>query len=370
MMQMCFVGLAAAIADISAFFPSYSVQVIQTGVNSINLMGIFGALLAGWLSYGHSKKKLALLGLSLVFIGGAGGYLFHDTLLLFYIWSLVIGAGMGIFTPPVTSLMVDYFEGVERNRLSGLQTSFINAGGVLLTFAGGLLAAIAWHVSYLAFLVAIPVFVVCAVNMPAKNKFVAEKAAKQKMPHCVFFYMATVFVLLLVYNVFPSNIALFLSENNLGNASLAGGANAVFMVGGVAFGILFSKLSLRIGEFLFALSHLMIAICFFLLYSNQSIIITFVAAFVGGTSISMTLPQSLFSVSSKIPPTIVAGVFSLVASVSPSIASFVSPTVISFLSKFVSDGQDSISRFLTAGLISLCCGIVLFAITAKTKKST
>jgi MFS family permease len=369
MMQMCFVGLAAAIADIAKAFPGQSIQLIQTSVTSINLMSILSALLSGWLASSHSKKGLTLAGLSLVATGGAGGFLYHSSLPLVYLWSVVVGFGMGFFTPPVSSLIVDYFDGDERSRLSGLQTSFVNAGGVILTFGGGLLAAAAWYYSYLAFLVAIPVLLVCLANMPPKNKFTAQTAGKQKMPSPVYYYMVVTFALLLVYNVFGSNVSLFISENKLGGASLAGSVNAVFMIGGVVCGFAFDKLSRRFGEYLFGLSHLLLCGCFLLMCLNASIPVLAAAALIGGSSISLTLPQCIFSVSAKIPPVLSAGVLSLVTIVSPSVATFVSPTVFAYLGRLMSGAGDSRSRYAAAAAVCLVFACALF-VSAVIRKRT
>jgi len=365
MIQMCFVGLTGAIADIAAYFPSYSVQVVQTGVNATNFMAIFGALFAGWLSYSRSKKALTILGLALVAAGGLGGFCFHDTIVLLYAWSLVIGAGLGLFTPPATSLMMDYFEGPELNRLAGWQTSFINGGGVILTFAGGALATIAWHFSYLSFLAALVILAVCALTIPMKNRFPAQKAEKQKIPRSVWYYCFTVFIFTLVYNAFMANIALFLSEKGLGNSSMAGAANAVFMIGGVCLGLVFNKFSKRFGEFLFGGAHIFMAVCFFMLCSSQSLIVIFIASFIGGSGISFTMPQSMYSVSGKIPPQTSAAVFSLIGSVAPSVGVFVSPTLIAFLSRLFSDTGDSVSRFMAAGMLAVVFAALQIVIVAR-----
>ena len=367
LISMCSAGISASIAEISAFFPEYSVQVIQTGVNTISFVGIFTALISGWLSYRHPKKVLILTGLALVALSGIGGFFFHETLFLFYLWSMVIGAGLGFFGPPVMSLMVDYFEGGERNHLAGLQTSFINGGGVLLTFAGGLLATIAWNFSYLVFLGAIPIIVICALYLPRKNKISVGKKEKLKIPGSVNYFLMTTFLQALIYNVFPLNTALFLSEKGLGDASMAGSVNAIFMVGGVVMGLVFSKISLRIGDHLFGLSHLVLAIPFFIICNTESLILVFIAAFVSGTSISMTMPQCIYSVSTKMPPAIAPAIFSLALSVSPSIAYFVSPTVMAFLSGLISDAGDSVSRFFIAGILSLIFAILQFVIVSRSR---
>ena len=367
--QMCYIALMAAISDIAAFFPDYSATVIQTGVTAINLMAIGGALVSGLLSFRFPKKLLTILGFALVIIGGICGFFLHSTLGLFYTWSLVIGFGLGMFSPAVMSLLVDYFEGEERAEISGMQTSFINSGGVILTFVGGLLAAIAWHFSYLAFLAVVPVLIICMKNMPAKNRFPAERGTKQKIPPEIWYYFLTVFLIFLVYNTFPTNIALFLHETGLGDAAMAGGVNAVFMVGGVVMGLIFSRMTGRFAEYFFAFAHLMLIISFSLICVTESIAVVFIAAFIGGISISMTMPQAMYSVAGKIPPATGVAVFSLVSSVAPSLGSFASPAVMGFFSRFVTDEGDSISRFMAAVMLALVFAIVQFAAVARSRKN-
>jgi len=368
---MCYMSMIGAIADIAAYFPSYSVQVIQTGVTAINLAIIGGALTAGFLSLKFSKKTIMITGLSFVILGGVCGFLFHDSIQLFYLWSLVIGAGFGMFTPTMTSLLVDYFDGAERNKIAGMQTSFVNGGGVLLTFAGGLLATIAWNYSYLVFLVAVPILIIFARNLPSKGHASAEKSFWHKIPINVVYYAVSIIVFMLLYNVFPSNIALFLRENDLGNASMAGGVNAVFMCGGVFFGFVFTKLSLKIGNYLFVVAHMMLLLCYFTLCHTNSLAVVFVVSFVGGMSISMTMPQALYAVSTKIPPEASVATFAMIASISPNIASFISPVAIGSFSKLLSDAGDSVSRYTAAAILALVFAIAQFIfITLRQRRST
>jgi len=366
---MCYTAMVGAIAEIHKFFPQYDVVVIQTGVTAINLMIILGAVSAGWLSLMASKKRLILTGLLLISVGGAGGFFFHDTIQLFYFWSLVIGAGFGHFTPTVSSLLVDYFEGVERNRVAGMQTSFVNGGGMALTFFGGLLAAIAWNYSYLIFLIAVPLFIVFLVNFPRKNEYDGKRSDWRKIPKSVAYYCVSVVGFMLVYNAFHSNIAFFISEKHFADPSMAGGVSAVFMSGGVFFGFLFSKVSLKIGDYLFGLAHTMLVICYFSLCFTHTLAIVFPVAFIGGMSISMTMSQALYSVSTRIPPQTSVAVFSLVASVSPNIATFISPTVIGLLSRLVSDAGDSISRLTAAGCLALTFALIQYiVVTVRRRK--
>jgi len=365
---MAYMGLAGAIAKIAVFFPGFSIEVIQTGITVINFMIIFGALSAGWLFLRASKKTLILAGLTFITAGGFGGYFFSDNIVLFYLWSIVIGTGFGYFMPTVSSLLVDYFEGGERNRMAGLQTSFINGGGMLLTFIGGLLATIAWNASYLVFLVAIPLFLIFAVNLPDRNEYDGKRPDFRKIPRSVAYYGVTIVCFMLVYNAFPSNIALFLSEKNIGQSSLAGGVNAVFMIGGVFFGFVFTKFSLCIGNYLFATGHAMLFICFFALRSTESLAVVFVVAFLGGMSISMTMPQAMFSVSKKIPPETSIAVFSLIASISPNVATFASPAIVGFLSRLVLDASDSVARFTVAGTMALIFAVAQFVFVTVRKR--
>jgi MFS family permease len=359
MMQMCFVGLVAAISDISRAFPDTGIQVIQTCVNTINLTGIGGALLAGWLSGRQTKKQLILIGLGLIVIGGVGGFFCYHSLRWIFVWSFIIGGGIGLFTPLVTSLIIDCFDGDERNRLAGLQTTFINTGGVIVTFFGGVLAAVSWHCSYLIFLAAIPVFFICIVGLPARDKVKTQGKTQKKLSPRIMFYMVVVLLFMLSYSVFASNISLYFSENQLGAAPVAGAANAVFMLSGAVCGVAFNRLSRQFGDYLFGIAHLLLCCCYLILFLCNSSTATFAAAAIGGCAISLTLPQCIRSVSSFVDPELSTKAMSLVISVSSSVGVFFSPVFIAFLGATISSGNDSKHRFLTACAVGLSFAVGL-----------
>jgi hypothetical protein len=53
---------------------------------------------------------------------------------------------------------------------------------------------------------------------------------------------------MMIYNVCNSNLSTHLADNRLGDAATSGLASAVLMAGGVASGLVFSKLSSKFGD--------------------------------------------------------------------------------------------------------------------------
>ncbi len=158
------------------------------------------------------------------------------------LFSVLIGLGLGFFIPTSQSIMMDSFDEKERQVISGLQFSFINFGGILMSVAGGLLATLLWYGGYITLLVMLPVAVLALFALPQDKKQkriigdVKNKAKRTKLPAEVFYYSVTLFLFTLMFNVTMSNMSTHLDANHLGDAGTAGTVIATTMAGGVFSG--------------------------------------------------------------------------------------------------------------------------------------
>jgi len=97
--------------------------------------------------------------------------------------------------------------------------------------------------------------------------------------------------------------------------------------------------------------------------------VVFIVSFVGGMSISLTMPQALYSVSLVIPPQLSVPVFLFIASISLIIDDIISPSVIALLSRFVSDAGDSVSRYTTAAVMAAIFAVIQFFFVRHRRKT-
>ena len=241
--QMGMVGLAPVVSAVVDAFPGTSALAAQMATTFLNLVLVGVALLSGTISRHFGRRKMCAGGMLLFALAGICGAFFTVGLWAVFVWSAFLGAGTGLFVPAVSSMMIDYLDDGERSAVAGLQTAFVNLGGMALSFLAGLLAGTVWSNAYLVFLAAVPVFFLCLCGLP-REKAAPGKADRGwrsgKLPRAVWLAALQTFLFAVLYFAFSTNISLLLVERGVTDTAMSGIATAIFMLGGCLFGFCFA----------------------------------------------------------------------------------------------------------------------------------
>ncbi|MFV0505008.1 MAG: MFS transporter, partial [Lachnospirales bacterium] len=111
-------------------------------------------------------KKLVILGLMLVAVGGSLPVLFSSSYLLILLSRLILGAGLGCYNSSSVNYINELFNGKKRMTLLGMRNSMESIGQMLLTFLSGFLLTFGWYYSYLVYLFALPIALLFYVFVP------------------------------------------------------------------------------------------------------------------------------------------------------------------------------------------------------------
>ena len=372
LLQMTFFAMTPGIAKIqSEVFPEISLSTIQTIMMLPSLLSMGFSLLSafiihkGWIS----KKASVVSGITLICATGLTSIFLHTQIWHLVLYSVMIGSGMGLFVSTSASLLFDNFNEQERHFSMGIQTSFINFGGILISLAGGYLATLVWYGAYIQLLVAAPVVVVCMLFIPndKKNRQKASvevnKQTKMKLPLDIFYYGIITFVFLLVYSVNSNNISNHIIAAGLGNTATAGIAASVQMAGGVAAGLIFSKLSAKFKNYMIPLAFLVVFAGYMIISVGfESLVLNFIGVFIAGTGISIIIPQILFSTSNQVDASNSATSTAIVNCIFPGLGGFFSPVVFTNLT-FAFGGDSTVYRYKFVAIVSLVCGFILILTT-------
>ena len=373
MVQMPNLALSPSINVIydTVFGRKWELGTIQTVMQLPNLISPFVTIATayligkGWLS----KKGIIVAGLFLVAATGVLSLFCNTQFWHLVLLSVCLGLGLSGYLSTATSLIVDHFNEEERQAISGYQTSFINGGGVIMSLCGGLLSTvIVGFGGYLMLLCALPVGLLALKAIPSGKKAAEEKQEKEKVKihGDVFLYGALIFVFMLVYNVLGSNLSVHIKD--MGGADIAGVLTAVQMLGGALVGIVFGKLSKKLGDFTTCLSFIAIFIGMLILsLFPNSLPMTFVAVIISGTAMSLMLPQCLFSVSRVVNSSSSALATSITSCIAPSGGGFFSAMVFTNLTQALY-GDSTIMRYRFVSFVALGCAVILFVIFSYRKK--
>ena len=152
------------------FFPDASDSAIQIVLTLINLTTLPMMLIEPAFESKITKRDIALIGTVLMLIGGLMPQVLNSQLWMLYAASIVIGAGLSLVVVVSSSLISDYFTGIEKSRVMGFQSIFVSIGGTIIAKGSGMFTAMAgWKRGYLVFMICVPIILNCCFNSTERN---------------------------------------------------------------------------------------------------------------------------------------------------------------------------------------------------------
>ena len=293
-LEMGGMGLQPALADIAKAFPNVPTVWMQEMSNWPGFAMLLGCAISTLLATKISKKVLCQFGVALVVAYAVCGYLFHNSFLELMLWQTLLGLGFGFLMPTSNGIIAENYDEESRSKIRGIQDLFTNGGGMYLTLVGGLLAARAWHNTYLAFLYALIPLVLGCIYFPADKPAKANgEKSHLKIAPITWLIGVIIFVFINSYGVMGANISFIITERGLGSAALTGTAMAIFLVGGMFGGLIFNAFERKLHEYVLCCGFLALVLGFLIIYFAKSLPVIFIGAFVVGTSIGFEMPGTL-----------------------------------------------------------------------------
>lgn len=370
--QMATNAVSSILANIATEFPDASVTTIQYLMTFPNLMIVAVSVIAAGLAERISKRTLAATGLLLAAVSGILSFAVHGSILILYVWAGMLGIGVGLVVPMANSLISDYFQENERDTMLGYQTGAANAGSMIMTYVGGVLATIAWQFDYLVYLLAIPGLILTLMFVPkqnvvAKDTVTTEKKKLKISAYEVLFCIVAAVYMLMFY-LGPTNIALYFSEKQIGNTMTAGMASSLLLLGGVLMGFFFGKLAEKIGKHTITLGFMALFIGYTLIYIKGQLIPTYIGCILVGMSNPLVLPQCMGSVVSedKQRTTVMMSVVFAIAN----LGTFLAPAITT-ISRIVMHAETAASRFAFAGMVTgilMCVSFIWIQVSRKRRE--
>ena len=235
-------AIAPALGIIKQHFASAPDLLVQLIVSMPALLIIITSLFFRTISNVLRTRSIAIIGLVLYVLAGAGCYFVHDIHVLLVMRAL-LGVSVGLIMPLSTGLLAYYFPPEELARLMGLSAAMNQMGGVVATLLAGLLATIEWNDAFLVYILGLIALVMVLVWLPDEQLSSHDKQGNAFEPrHLLKFHPSVIgmFMLMLIFFIFPTNFAIIAGQQT----SLPPQAITIIMVGldlvaffvGLAFG--------------------------------------------------------------------------------------------------------------------------------------
>lgn len=360
--------LSPILADIARAFPNASDAQVQL-VYSLPYLGQLPTLLlCGKINKLVSKKLICIVSTVILLIGGMIPLFFYDSLGVLYAASFIIGLGIGGVNVTGADICFDYFSGPTRTMVIGWLACTFCAGAAGLSFISGLLAKIHWHLSYLTFLMNIPILIVFTILLPERKPEAEEKKQKQRLNGRLIYYTAiTCLLFSLLHNAFGANQAMFLAERGLGGSDVSGMITGINFGIGLITGLFLSKITGILGRMALATSVLFCGVGICIVFFAQSALVVALGSVILGIGFAVKGPLSVTIAGNLASENSVSLALSVTMAAS-NIAYFVSPFVVNaFCGLF---GDTVATRFIVSGAGILALAIILILFNPVTREES
>ncbi|MEE8132471.1 MAG: MFS transporter [Nitrososphaerales archaeon] len=315
------------------------------------------------------RKRLFVISIILYAIAGGSGYFLNSLLEILVSRALLGIAVAGIITTS-TALIVDYFVGVHRNKVMGLQAAFGTFGGVIFLLVGGFLADISWRTPFLIYLLAFVMLplVMYFIYEPqlsrSKDKVTQKgKVSKVKITYLVY---PIVFLSMVIIFLTPVQMPFYLKQlGDVSNTEVGIAIASSYLLAGIT-ALFYKRIKSR-------QSFQNISIIAFLLMGSGYVIISLALNYleiiiglaVSGAGLGLLLPNMNLWLVSETPITLRGRVLGgLIASIF--LGQFLSPV----FNQPVVQQLGSSSTFGVGGFILLILSSVFIGMSVKKKFET
>lgn len=295
-------AISPALGLIAQAFPDASPTMIKLILTAPSIIIIPFSFLSSYLTSKIRKRTIVLIGLLIYLVGGIGPQ-FVSTIEAIIALRLFLGAGVGLVMPLSMSLINDYFSGKERTKMMGYNSAFSNFGGILTMLLAGWLATFGWRTPFNVYFLGLIIFILVFFFLPkGEIQEPLEHNKKSKIPHAVFGYALAMGGVMLAYYSIATNMALFLEQNNLGGATIAGTIVAFTTVGGMITSLLLVQLEIILKKYIITVMLLGMGIAFSILTFTNSIPLVIISVALIGFGQGSLFPVLVLKVLDKVVP--------------------------------------------------------------------
>jgi len=215
-------AVSPALGRIQLAFPDASPLAIQMILTLPPLFIIPFSLLTGRISLILRKRHILFVGLIIYLLAGVGGGLMNNMTMILVMRAL-LGVGTGLISALSLSLIADFYHGEARSSTMGLSSAIATMGGIVLTLLSGWLALFSWRFAFAVYLVSLIALILVYFFLPEPPISSQDLSTKPgKLPFGVYGMGFLTILLMIVFYLIPTQIALFIQDAGIGDAGQSG----------------------------------------------------------------------------------------------------------------------------------------------------
>ena len=353
----CNSALAPILAEVGRFFPGAGDSAIQIVLTLINLTTLPAMFIEPMLEPKITKRNIAVIGTILMLVGALIPQVLNTQLWMLYVASIVIGVGLSFVVVTSSSLISDYFTGLEKSRVMGLQSIFVSIGGTIIAKGSGLLTAMAgWERGYLVFLITIPIVLIILFTVPKGETIPAVvKGENSRISNEMVYFGVLCLITGIFVATFNTNIAMYIDRKGIGDASTAGTVASIMQVVGIVGGLLLGTTVKKCRKFTIGAAILLMAVGTAMVGVSTNFYVICIGALVVGFGFAIRNPGAVTFAANMVPAA-QASLAIAIVSATYNIGNFISAYVVNAMANVM--GNDISNRFIVSAIGLVVVGII------------
>lgn len=285
-------AIAANIPAIMMAYPTIDPTLIELITTIPSLFIILTVPFSYKVTKKFGYKHSVQIGIGIVLIAGIMPAFMPSFWLLFFS-RIVFGIGIGLFNPLLFSLAGKLYQGKELSSVIGFQSAFEGIGGMIITFTVGQLLVTNWRSSFLAYLFALPIFLLFTWFVPdvsIEKQENRNEPENQKVNSSTYGYIALLILVVTIYMSVTVKITSLLLEKGFGNATDGSNLMALVGLGAMTAGMLFGTIVTITKQWTLPISFLILGISMFMIAFSQNLVSISFAVLICGFSFRTFIP--------------------------------------------------------------------------------
>lgn len=263
------------------------------------------APIAGVIADKLGRRILLQAGVALYIVAGSAG-LWVDDLIVLLVCRLLLGVAVGMVMVCSMALLTDHFQGEERDRAMGIQSSAMAAGGIVFISAGSILADLSWRAPFAVYLAPIVLFplIYAFISKPPPSEEEPGAASEQfPLAHASLIYLLG-FISMLLFYFIPSQLPFYAIDLGADSLKYAGFAVVLSQIFASVSSAFYQRLRRVLSnQQILMLSFTLLSSGFFILAQAQSLLVMYLSMPLIGIGLGFNFPNLTIWLMSRVPST-------------------------------------------------------------------
>ena len=285
--------IAPSLPQIKAQFSEVSNIQMLVGL-LLTLPAVFisvGSLVVGRVIDRTGRLRVLYFGLVLYAVGGTSG-LYLNGIYMLLAGRAVLGIAVAMIMTVAVTLIGDYYQGPERQKLLGLQGVFMALGGVLYVGLGGLLADQGWRLPFALYGFSLLVLILAVINLKEPLAHQVESQTSFRFPGIHYLIFFTGFLAMIVFYIVPVQVPFLVKQLGIERNILSGLAIACTTIGSVVSSANYGRVRSNLSEpLILAIAFALIAVGYFLTGSVIGFTVLALTMLTTGVGLGLLMPN-------------------------------------------------------------------------------